>query len=163
MAWAVPPVWATGDVITAARLNLDRDNFVDLDRRASFIGGSVEAEERTTSTAYVDLATAGPSVSVDIGQTGQALVHLYAALSNSTAGNATHMSYAISGATTRGAADNFSIAYTPGGNFRGARLSGTSHVFGLAPGVNTFTAKYRCSGGEGIWTNRRIMVVPFGS
>jgi hypothetical protein len=163
MPWQVPPVWATGDVMTAARLNLDRDNFLDLDRRASFVGNAVETEERSIATSYGDLATPGPAISVEIGSTGQALVHLYAALSNTTGGNATHMSYAVSGGTTVAATDGRSIAYTPGSNFRGARFTGTFHVFGLAPGVHTFTAKYRVSGGEGIWTNRRIMVVPFGS
>jgi hypothetical protein len=161
--WQVPPVWATGDVMTAARLNLDRDNFLDLDRRASFVGNAVETQQQTASTTYTDLATAGPSVSVEIGSTGQAMVNLYAALANLTGGQATHMAYAISGATTRGATDDVSIAYTPGTGGQGARMGASFHVFNLAPGVHTFTVKYRVSGGTGDYTNRRIMVVPFGS
>jgi hypothetical protein len=166
MGWTDPSshVYVVGEVVTAATLNtFVKDNLIDLDRRSSFVGGAVESQESTSSTAYTDLATVGPTVSVDVGQSGQLLVHVYASLSNNVANNAAHMSYAISGATAFGAGDGISIAYTPGADFRGARIGATFHHFGLNPGVHTVTAKYRVAGGTGQIGSRRIMVVPFGA
>jgi hypothetical protein len=168
MAWQSPPVWAVGDVMTAARLNLDRDNFIDLDRRATVIhqaitAGGTTGGEPTTSTTYADLATVGPTVSVEIGSTGRALVTLYAALANDTSGAATHMSFTRSGASTAAAADDMSIAFTSPTANAGARFSGVIPLSGLTPGVTTFTAKYRVSAGTGKIQSRRLSVTPLGS
>lgn len=166
MPWSDPAnhVWTVGELVTAANMNTYiKDNLIDVDRRASFKGGSVEATEQTTSTSYTDLTTVGPQVSIDVGQTGEIVVNMYAALANLTANNATFMSFAITGATTRAAADNFALAWTPGTNGRGARYGAAIHVFALNPGIHTVTAKYRVSGGTGDYTNRRITVVPFGA
>jgi hypothetical protein len=40
------------------------------------------------------------------------------------------------------------------------RASATSVITGLTPGSNTFTAKYRITGGTGTWRDRDIVVIP---
>ena len=115
--------------------------------------------QTTTSTTYTDLATAGPAVTVTIPASGQALVTVTAGLNNSTDGVATIMSFAISGATTRAAADATSLQ-SQANSVDVFQISATYFVSGLTAGSNTFTAKYRVAGTTGRFVNRSIIVVP---
>jgi len=54
--------------------------------------------------------------------------------------------------------DRAHCARRQGTNF--TRASATSVITGLTPGSNTFTAKYRITGGTGTWRDREIVVVP---
>jgi hypothetical protein len=118
---------------------------------------SVLTLQTTTSTSYTDLATAGPAVTVTTGT--KALVMINAQIYGG-AGQLQYMSFAISGATTVAATDNFSMA-----NEGALTLSAgvTFLVTGLTAGSNTFTAKYRVTGGSGVYELRRITVVDMGS
>lgn len=116
----------------------------------------VATSQTTTSTSYADLATTGPAVTVIIGANGLALISIYAGINNSGA-NFTGMSFAISGASTQAAADNFSIVYN---GTLVIRESGVFLLTGLTPGSTTFTAKYIVNAGTGTFQDRRIAVIP---
>jgi len=75
----------------------------------------------------------------------------------STGSGIAYMSYAVSGATTVAAIDGRALQ-VQGSNF--TRASATSVITGLTPGSNTFTAKYRITGGTGTWRDRDIVVIP---
>jgi hypothetical protein len=160
MAWTAPRTWVTGEIVTAALLNTHlRDNLVDLDRRTSPSEGYVGTIETTTSTTYTDLATAGPAVTQTIGSTGKALVALYAAMSNA-GGNFALMSYAITGATTAAAGDQYALQTN---NASDIRFGATVLQTGLNAGSTTFTAKYRATATTAGFNGRRILVSPLGS
>jgi hypothetical protein len=116
----------------------------------------------TTSTTFDDLdapANVGPAVTVETGP--MALLFYHCELSNDGAGSS-RMSVEVSGATSIGTAINRSIGFF---GVAGATIAVGDSVlyFGglsLTPGVNTFTAKYRVSSGEGTFSDRRIVVFP---
>lgn len=124
---------------------------------------NVATSETSTSSTYTDLATAGPAVTVTVGESGNALVCIGSNMANNTAsGDGALMSFAASGANTISAGTVpyilFYQTWTAGalGEFGRMWL-----VTGLTPGVTTFTAKYAIfSGGTGTWKNRSISVVP---
>lgn len=166
MAWTAPRTWTTGEVVTAALLNTHlRDNQIDLDRRTSPVGAVVSTSQTTTATAYSDLATAGPAVTVTIGSTGKALLAMHAGLANATAGLASFMGFAISGATTLAASDTTAIGFTSATSAVGIRCGSTLVVPALLAGSTTFTAKYRMDPGTGPMTgvDRRLALTPLGS
>ena len=116
----------------------------------------VATQETTASTTYGDLATSGPAVTATTS--ASAIVAIYANMFN-TSGNAHWMSYDISGATSDSANDNRALQLQgTGGQHVGATFF---HSSILTPGVNTFTAKYRCStAGNATFSVRRLMVIP---
>lgn len=114
--------------------------------------------ETTTATAYGDLATVGPTVVVTTGTA--ALVSVGARLINNTAGQNMYASYEVSGATSAPANDDNAFMFTcPVANYS-QQGSYVVHHTGLTPGVNTFTMKYRVTGGTGTADNRRLVVLP---
>lgn len=122
----------------------------------------IATSESTASTSYVDLATVGPTVTVTIGANGLALVILYAAFSSATATVNSHMGFAISGASTQVAADNFSdqVRQTDASAAGLERQGADFLITGLTPGSTTFTAKYRANAATAIFADRRIAVIP---
>lgn len=160
MAWTAPRTWVTSEVVTAAQLNTHlRDNLIDLDRRTTTTQGAVGALQSTTSTAYTDMATVGPAVTVTIGAVGKALVSLYCALSNAS-GNFALMSWSTIGASTTFASDDWSLQYNGTSD---VRMGGTVMFLGGAAGSTTFTAKYRATSGTAAFNARRILVTPLGA
>lgn len=115
--------------------------------------------ESTTSVAYVDLATPGPAVTVTVGASGKALV-IVSVVNIGVVAEAGYASYAVSGATTVAAADTGAsyAQVVSGANIGGSRATVAT---GLTAGLNTFTMKYRSSGGAVVYfTHRTIMVIP---
>jgi len=110
---------------------------------------------------YTDLTTVGPAVTATIGSSGKAVVILTAGIANNTDDTATFMGFAISGATTRAAADATALRAQNKHDDINQR-SATYFVTGLTAGSNTFTAKYRQSTVMkiGTFVNRTIMVIP---
>lgn len=120
----------------------------------------IATSQSTTTTSWTDLATVGPQVTVNIGQSGKALVSVYGAIVASVSGSRSQMSFAVSGATTVAANDSMSL--TNRQTFD-ARIGATFLVTGLNPGANTFTAKYQSqSGNTASFVDRRITVLPIG-
>jgi hypothetical protein len=174
MVWSAPMTAVAGSVFTSAQFNqYVRDNLnMTAPALASAAGqifvsdGVNSIQPRTPSSAYIatsatttgtsygDLSdTAGPTVTVTTGV--QAIVGLYAALLNSGANN-TLMGFAVSGASSVGAADNFAI----GNNGTAGIRYGAWFIVSLTAGSNTFTAKYKVNAGTGTAVDRRILVIP---
>lgn len=124
---------------------------------------AVNTAETRSSTSYGDLATVGPSVTVTL-PSGSALVMWSAQMLNQSAGGRSHMSVAVTGASTQAANDQnvLGAESNAGGDIY---EMGTIRVYtGLSTGSNTFTAKYRVvtSGTTGRWHNRTLVVFPLG-
>jgi len=128
----------------------------------NFDGSIVATEQNTTSTSYTDLTTVGPSATVTTGT--KALVFVKARLTNSTAGQNAYMGCAISGASTVAAADSQTLNNRPSdSNNPNIGMASMIIYTGLTAGSNTFTAKYRTSGGTATFVNREIFVLDLGS
>lgn len=111
---------------------------------------TVATTENTSSAAYTDLATVGPSVTVTTGTSVK--VTFVAFVTNaSVATNA--VSVAVSGATTIAASDIRALNQASGG-----RAAMVCIITGLTPGSNTFTLKYKTSSGTASYLNRDIIV-----
>lgn len=115
----------------------------------------VLTSQTTGSGSYTDLGTVGPSVSVETDTAAK--VTLFAQISNNTATQFAVMGFAVSGASTVAANDDFAIGKSDPTSTKGGA---TFLVTGLTPGTNTFTAKYKVTGGTGTYNARRIMVEP---
>lgn len=116
----------------------------------------------TASATYVDLATAGPSVTTYIGPSGKALVFL-STYCNSAAGITGWMSFALSGANTAAASDIRAAHQWAQSSNLLTTMSRIVQVEGLLQGGTTFTAKYRKdgTGADPGFANRSLVVIPF--
>jgi hypothetical protein len=117
------------------------------------VDNTVATQQGTSSTAYVDLATVGPSVTV----TGLDALEITVTTNgvNSVATNTSIMSFAISGSSTLAASDTRALIIL---GSAGQRMSMTCLVTGLTPGVMTITAKYRVSASNSNFQDRNLMV-----
>lgn len=155
MSWSAPlgHVWTTSEVVTAANMNTYiRLNLLALNTRLDH-SNSIATSETTTSTLYTDLATRGPRVLLVTGT--RVLVILTCNIVNSGA-NFSNMSVAVSGATTTAAADANTF-FLKGTNLL---LASRLVLLTVTSGNNTFTAKYRVTGGTGTFSTRSIIVIP---
>lgn len=133
-------------IITPSKLDLDPATAI------------VSTAEGTTSSFPVDLATSGPAVTVNIGANGLAWVTLYCRNISSASNGSCQMGFAVSGANTIAAADNYSMVRV---GDTGDRRSVDFLLTGLNPGSTTFTAKYgRGTNGTSTFQDRRIAVIP---
>lgn len=179
MAWTAPATFTDGSILTAAQLNAMRDNFNETaPAKATAAGGfivtsgvnsvmqrdpvsdTVNTSQTTTSTSYVDLASAGPTAGPVTSGT-RVIVWMTAQMNNATAAAETLASVAVSGATTTAADDNYcvEVQQATGATFadvtacRAVRLTVTA-------GSNTFTMKYRVVSGTGTYKRRCVVVIP---
>jgi hypothetical protein len=126
----------------------------------SYATAELASYQSTTSTSYTDLSTSGPAVTVTTGT--KALVIVSASLVNNQNQNqlTSFMSYAVSGATTVSASDDWALAVSGiqaiGYQFR---VSFASMQTSLTAGSNTFTAKYRTGSGTSEFKARTIIVI----
>lgn len=176
MAWTTPKTWVANQVLTADELNEQlRDNmlacmpslatkdgemfFVEHEGKiaARMIQSAlVNKPESTASTSYTDVATVGPTVTVETGPA--AWVFFRAFLDNNTDNAQSCMSFAVSGATTIAASDSYAIIID-GIDTANSVMVGTAALVDLTPGTNTFTAKYRAGGAGTMTANRRFLTV----
>jgi hypothetical protein len=119
------------------------------------------SETKAAGGGFGDLATAGPSVTVDIGPLGRALVHITCGITTPSGGQG-KAGYAVSGASSI-AADAFSAVIVGGepGQTAINQCGSTYLVTGLSAGSNTFTMKYAATGGTITFYARTIAVQPF--
>lgn len=179
MAWTAPMTAVNGSVYTAAQFNtFTRDNLNETaPAKATTAGGyfvtsslneiterigarhTILDSETTTSTSYTDLATVGPTVTVETGPL--ALVIWGAQMSNSTADLSTRVSVGVTGVSTIAESDVRALSFDP--SSAGGIFQGSHAVFydDLTPGSNTFTLKYRVAGGTGTYLRRRLIVLPY--
>lgn len=179
MAWTAPMTAVANSVFTAAQFNTHiRDNLLMTAPALATAAGrffastgvnaiaervpsnnKVSATETSGSTSYTDLATSGPAVTVTTGPT--ALVLTTSNQSNNTNAQNAYMSYGVTGASSVSATDDRSGFLTTAAANQGVRALGGGLETGLTAGSNTFTAKYRVTGGTGSWGNRQLIVIPF--
>lgn len=114
----------------------------------------------TPVSTFVDLATVGPTVTVETGQ--QALIFMSCTMMNNTTSRQSVMSWGITGATVRETYFDPISLIQDGAKQVGApwNFSQADHMRGLVPGLNTFTCKYRIGGGEATFKNRFLAVFP---
>jgi hypothetical protein len=146
-----------GDTMTGL-LRLDGGLFV---AAADPGQATITTGESTTSTAYTDLATIGPTVTRKCPASGLMRYEIAARSFNSTAGQTNLMSVEIvrvsDGSVLRAAGDEFSATVTPSGI---TSSSFSSIVAGVVGADYRFRAKYRVSGGTGTWVDRALIVTP---
>lgn len=179
MAWSAPMTAVANSTFTAAQFNqYVRDNLNETapakatSAGSYFVASGVNAiaertpnattvltSETTTSTTFTNLATVGPTVTVETGP--YALVLIHAQVENSGAGSS-YAGVEVTGATSYAAALNRAVNVFNSANTRVG--AGTAMLFHgglvLTPGTNTFTMKYRVSSGTGTFADRRIIVMP---
>ena len=179
MAWTTPMTAVANTALTAAQWNAHvRDNFLETSPAKAtasgqmFVatgtnaiaartpsGATVATSQTTTSTAYVDLTTAGPIVTVTTGT--KAIVSIAANMDTNTTANPVYASYAVSGATTIAANDAWCILRDAITQVNPNRWGVTHFVDTLNPGSNTFTMKYKSTTSTtATFLNRTIVVIP---
>lgn len=151
--------WASSD--PALPGSMSQFAFLDTGTPARVVSGTVATAQGTNSTAYVDLATPGPSVTLNVPASGEVTIDVSAAYSSGGAAAQTgYMGCALSGANTRAATDA-TAAY---GRTVTAGLYGTLarriHLTGLTPGTTTFKAVYKTSTSTATFSDRHIIVEP---
>jgi len=177
MAWVAPPTFVSGNVLTAAQLNILSGNLAETAAAKATAAGQmflatgtntlvartpasaiVTATESTTSSVYTDLATVGPSVTVATGT--KALIIVSGVVSNNTVGAYSNMGVDITGASAISPAN-------PLLQLRAAAVNqqitaSMAHIeTGLTAGNNTFTCKYQIvTASTGAWALRQIIVIP---
>lgn len=178
MAWTNPPTFNNGNLLTAEALNTYlRDNMMETEVAKAQTAGAylvvtgqneiaerswdtdfILAQESTLSTTYVDLATPGPQVTIETGT--RAIVFLAASIRSTP--QLARMSIEISGATNLAPTVDYALNFQSPG-FSGVDFQTANYVVfqGLTPGINTFTCKYLVTAGAGVFSRRRIVVLPF--
>lgn len=119
---------------------------------------NVNTSQTTASTTYTDLATVGPTVTATTGTS--ALVFISSTMNTSSSGQNVYTSYAVSGASSVTATDDRAVLLQAAAANQAIRATHAYLETGLTAGSNTFTAKYRVTGGTGTYSNRRIAVLP---
>lgn len=114
----------------------------------------IATNEATTVATYGNLATVGPTVTLETGT--RALLR-FGALMYQSAGSTGYMAIEVFGATTVAAADIRSIS--EGSTATGIYMARDYLWTGLTPGTNTFRAKYRSTGGIALNTADRWLTV----
>lgn len=178
MVWTAPMTAVANTVFTAAQFNTHvRDNLNETAPAKATVAGTlfvsdgvnsiaervpstagVTTSESTTSAAYTDVATPGPAVTVTTGT--RAIVAVTSIVQNSSASQNSYASYAVSGASSIAATDDRAVIITAAAINQTLRGAAVYMETGLTAGSNTFTMKYRVTGGTGSFQNRRIVVIP---
>jgi hypothetical protein len=127
------------------------------------VEATVTTSQTTASTSYTDLATVGPtvaSINLEAGQSALVIVSCRSAHSTGGGGNATYMSFAVSGAETDAASDDDAIISLASTNTEQTSSRPTVYTAGTA-GAHTFQAKYKITNpGTGTFRERRLIVKP---
>lgn len=156
-----------GEQPSAAKWNILGANDAAFNNGTGIPQGAADSAEVVTSqtrsnTAYGDLATVGPAVTVAVGTAGKLLVIITAECTNDTSGEPAKVSFDLSGANTLSANNSRALVCR---NTTGApQFQGTwaKLLEGLNAGNTTVTAKYASSaGGTATFSNRVIAAIPF--
>ena len=169
MAWTAPMTAVAGANFTAAEFNGNvRDNLNETAPAKATAASQlfvstgpntiaarvpstarVNTAETTTSTAYVDLATPGPSITV---VTGTIAIVLFACeMADNVVNSLTKCSVQVSGASSVAVSDSWMLSMD--GN--------AANIFtGLTPGSNTFKMMYAVGSNTGTFKTRELAVIP---
>lgn len=154
-----------GQKLRAADLQALQDSLLATDAKFAALltlyanTASVATNQTTTSSAYTDLGTVGPAVTLT--SVGTRAFILWSNHGSNDTANAGHIStYAISGDTTLAAGDTNGILWHEHAKAGGSDESSQWALVTITPGSNTYTMKYKRAGGAGTasFERRRIMV-----
>lgn len=160
MAWTAPATAVSNSLFSASWLNTYlRDNMLETATAKATAAGQmftvsgpnalsattntidyVATSQSTTSTSYTDLATVGPSVTIDMD--AFVIIRVSAQIEISAATGFGLMSFAVSGATTLAASDTRAVG-VQGTHDRKFTYYVALDNTSINSGSNTFTAKYR--------------------
>lgn len=178
MAWTTPMTAVANSTFTAAQFNTYvRDNLnmtapalastsgqVPVSTGAnsitmrSVLSNVVTTSQSTSSLSYVNLATVGPTVTVNTGT--QAIVWIQCSMSTDTTNSTALASVTVSGASAISGDDSFGVTLdgVPATNL--LRYC-SAHFFNtLVPGSNVFTMVYKVGSNTGTFANRELIVFP---
>lgn len=179
MAWTAPMTAVANTAFTAAQFNtFVRDNLMETapakatDVSSYFVGAGansiverfpveqfIEPAATTSSTSYADLSGSfGPTVTVDTGT--RALVMYRVAMSTNTTGQSCTVSFEVTGDSSVPAQDKRGITIDGVDSGNTLSIAGMDLTDLVTPGTNTFTLKYKVSGGVGTFSNRQLIVLP---
>lgn len=153
--------WASSD--SALPGSITQFALLDSGTPSRITSSTVATAQGTTSTAaYADLATTGPSVTLNVPASGEVTVDISADYSaGGAAAQIGYMGVALSGANTVAASDARCARMTTlGGVGVGATISNRFHFTGLTPGTTTFKAMFKTSTSTATFSNRIIIVDP---
>ncbi len=177
MTWTIPKTWVAATQVTDGDLNAHiRDNLLETMPAKAVIAGdifvvtgpnrlaarspsvaTVAASQGTSSSAFTNLTTVGPTITVTTGT--QALVMWSASVNNN--GGAAFMTVVAATAWVETVVKAWALI---GGTQRTANapFRGMSHKLftDLVTGPNTFTAKYSTGGGTATFADRTLVVIP---
>lgn len=180
MSWSAPMTAVAGATFTAAQFNqYVRDNLLECPTAKATavsqyavstgvnamamrqaVQNTVNVSETTTSTAFVDLTTPGPQVTVTTGTA--ALIIISAEINNNTASQAGRVGVLISGATSEAVNGNYTLRQETNGTAEFQRCSAARLHTGLTAGSNTFKMQYATVGvSTAAFNFRDLIVVPF--
>ncbi len=181
MTWTTVPTWTTGQVLTAAHLNLIGANLNEtaagkattaagyfvatgLNALAQRVPDSsfVTAAADTSSTSYTSTLSGssnGPTVSVTTGT--QALVIITAAIYNSSVNGRGYAGINVTGATTILASDDKALSIQSSTSNAVYQCSEVHWETGLTAGSNTFAMVYKVTSGTGTFDDRRLTIFPY--
>lgn len=139
------------------------------------VAAVVNAIESTSNTSPTDLTTPGPSVTVTVGASGQALVSVNAFMwttSTAASPNTGQQAYASFTVTDPTGTSTFigdgagviqsAIIAASASPLIDQRFGAQYLMTGMIPGKNTFTMKYRSGDGNAVsFGNRVIIVTPY--
>lgn len=158
MSWTANHTFTTGEVVTAAQMNVLSNNLDALNTRINNTATTATSQTRTNG-AYGDLGTVGPTVTVTTGTFALVLIKSYVA--NNTNAGTSFISFAVSGATTTAASDANGVGRIFNTAANDAIAVGGIFPVTLTAGSNTFTAKYRTGGADtGTFQDRILTVIP---
>lgn len=170
MAWSNPTTYlfVSDEIPPATKLNKLWEDIEDLHRRTTTVSAhigqtSALQPESTASTTYVDLATVGPAVPVEVGSTGLVLITLSAHMENDTVNGTCYMALTAAGANTLAAYDEQAFAFTSPAAGGGIRSGITFPIGGLNSSLTTFGSQFRVDSGTGTFDIRRISGTALGS
>jgi hypothetical protein len=182
VAWSAIPTFTSGNVLTAAQMNILGGNLGETAPALATTGmqyfvatganalaariatrNTQLAADSTTSTSYTDLANLGPTLSSVVAG-AQCFVFMQAKVGhNSALGNA-YMGVDISGASTVSPDDQYALAHAPGAG-TGFIQACMGILFvsndGWASGTSTVQAKYKTNTGTATFDKRRLTAMPF--
>lgn len=180
MAWTAPMTAVDNTAFTAAQFNTHvRDNLLEtMPGKATTVGSyfvssdanniverfsyhdEIATEESTSSSAFTDLATVGPSITFDPGPSFLVFLSVEIRHNSSTTANS-HMGMEVSGGIS-GSPSTGVVAGGVSGPSNPRQLGSVFRIVNVTEGVpTTITAKYRSSSGVANFSNRRIGVINF--
>jgi hypothetical protein len=147
-------------------LSQDGDNWIVGKIATTMAAGGTSAAtadvttgQNTTSTSYTDLATDGPSVTLDMDAGQKAMVFLRSEIFNTFLDTTAWASFAVSGAETLAASDSNAIRHRIQSSNDTSRYSSHTLYTAAVTGSHTFKMRYRVdSAADTTFQNRRITV-----